>query len=348
MTNTQVQVHTHGTTTLATAGKYCDRNIDVCVEPPRFTNLYDPAGVTVDHKITVSNNVVSRTANSEVNILKIPFHHLPGEPFVLRLRGLSTVRSNLVAVLLGKDGETRVTHFYTSDPGCCTLTYDGYGDAVLTLTGSLVNLEWYTLELNVQYVGQASAETSLTGPIVTVNEAIGDSPRHFSAVIEGTGEDTLSFYVPFEPDLISVTGYDPTVLLEENNAMQLIYDLRSFGLMGGMVLISKVNSSKLAALTSVSAATRYSREENGTVTIQNIKDAAMTSGGIFRTNVMYSVSAVKYTDKTDRQRITEMVQRLTGKGSLTVNRAKVNAAFTDEEWAALIAQKPGWTFAFIG
>ena len=172
--------------------------------------------------------------------------------------------------------------------------------------------------------------------------------KHFTTVIEGDGGDTLSFNVPFEPDLISVTGYDPTVLLEENNAMQLIYDLRAFGIMGGMVLISMVNSSKLAALTSVSALSRYSREADGTVTIRNIKDTGMKTGGIFRPNVMYSVSAVKYTDKTDRQRITAMVERLTGKGSLTVNRAKVNAAFTDEEWAALIATKPDWTFAFIG
>jgi hypothetical protein len=34
-------------------------------------------------------------------------------------------------------------------------------------------------------------------------------------------------------------------------------------------------------------------------------------------------------------------------GSVTLNQAKVNAAFTDEEWAALIAEKPNWTFTFI-
>lgn len=56
---------------------------------------------------------------------------------------------------------------------------------------------------------------------------------------------------------------------------------------------------------------------------------------------------MKYTDKTDKERIAEMVNGLTGSGSLTLNKNKVNAAFTTEEWNALIATKPDWTFAFI-
>ena len=238
MANTQIQIKTNGTTTLATAGKYCDRNIDVNVavpasgttpsgsktittngthdvaqyanavvnvptgitptgsktitengtydvtnyasavvsvttaKPTQFTNRYDPANVTIDYKVSVSSNVVSKAANSEVNILRIPYTHVANEVVKLRMRGICTVRSNFVVVLYGADGETRVNHFFTS---ACTITYDEYGDAVITFpSGSVTTSAWYFIELNFQYDGMSSATTALTGPIVTINEPIGN------------------------------------------------------------------------------------------------------------------------------------------------------------------------------
>lgn len=56
--NTQINITENGTTTLATAGKYCDRNIDVNVEVPApavsYTSLLDGtiSGELVDDKVT--------------------------------------------------------------------------------------------------------------------------------------------------------------------------------------------------------------------------------------------------------------------------------------------------------
>ena len=237
MANTQIQIKTNGTTTLATGGKYCDRNIDVNVNVPasgitptgsknittngthdvtqyanavvnvptgitpsgsknittngthdvtnyasavvnvpgkatQFTNRYDPANVTIDYKVSVSSNTVSKASNSEVNILKISYHHTGGETVKLRMRGISSVRSNLVIVLYAADGTTRVNHFYSNS---CTISYDEYGDSVLTFpSGSVTNSEWYFIEMNFQYDHMQSATTALTGPIVTINEPIGN------------------------------------------------------------------------------------------------------------------------------------------------------------------------------
>lgn len=209
MANTQINITTNGRTTLVTSGKYCDRNIDINVsvpasgitptgsinitengthdvtnyasavvnvstaEPTQFTNRYDPANVTIDYKVSVSSNVVSKASNSEVNILRIPYHHIAKEPFALRMRGLSTVRSNLVIVFYGADGETRVTHVF-SNSSTNTITIDEYGDAVLTLPSSVTDKEWHYTELNFQYTWMSSATTALPGPILTINEPIGN------------------------------------------------------------------------------------------------------------------------------------------------------------------------------
>jgi hypothetical protein len=176
MANTQIHITENGTKTLATAGKYCDRNIDVNVAVPgkatQFTNYYKPEYVTLDYKVQVVSNEVTKIANAEVNLLKIPYHHAPGEVVQLRMRGIGSVRSNLVVVLYAEDGETRVNHFYTSN---CAITYDSYGDAVMTFqAGTVTSMEWHYMELNFQYDFAASGTEALTGPIVTINEPIGN------------------------------------------------------------------------------------------------------------------------------------------------------------------------------
>lgn len=207
--NLQFNIAANGTTTLATAGKYCDRNIDVNVnvpipsgyikptgskiitengthdvtqyasavvnvagKPTQFTNYYKPEYITLDYKVSVSSNVVIKAANNEVNIIKIPYSHKANEIVSLRMRGIGTVRSNLVFVLYAADGETRVNHGYFNN---CILSYDEYGDAVITLPSNvLTTSEWEYIEMNFQYPGLSSASTKLTGPIITINEPIGN------------------------------------------------------------------------------------------------------------------------------------------------------------------------------
>ena len=68
---------------------------------------------------------------------------------------------------------------------------------------------------------------------------------------------------------------------------------------------------------------------------------------VYGAGVPYTMIAVKYVQQTDKERIADFVGRLTGSGSVTLNKAKVNASFTDSQWAALIATKPNWTFSWI-
>lgn len=209
MANTQIDIITNGTTTLATAGKYCDRNIDVNVEvpasgitptgtvtitengthnvanyanavvnvptaqPTQFTNLYDVNNVTVKSNLGSQTNgaAVSMESYNYGNVLKIPYHHVANEPVVLRMRGIGTVRDRFQCVITNAS-DLVVTWIQLN--GANALTYDEHGDACLTLSSVLLTIAWENLYFVFQYPGINSVTAGMTGPIVTINEPIGN------------------------------------------------------------------------------------------------------------------------------------------------------------------------------
>lgn len=177
MANTQINVNANGTTTLATAGKYCDRNIDVNVDvkgkPTQFTNLYDPENVTVKTVANVSSSGITYGADNYVNCIAIPYHHTAGEPVVLRLRGIGTVRDRTGCALLDANKE-RVQHYQITSSNYYTQSYDEHGDAVITFKSGPESYEWEYFLFNFQYIGINSNAVAQTGPIITINEPIGN------------------------------------------------------------------------------------------------------------------------------------------------------------------------------
>lgn len=212
MANTQINISANGTKTLATAGKYCDRNIDVNVnvpvpsgyikpsgsksitsngthdvtqyasavvdvagKPTQFTNLYDPANVMVKKVVNGSSSGITYGDDNYCNVIKVPYHHKKGESVVMRIRGIGTVRDRMGCGLLGEDGTTRVNHYQFSNTNWATISCDEHGDTVVTLSASPVSYEWYWLVFVFQYIGVNSGVTEAkTGPIITINEPIGN------------------------------------------------------------------------------------------------------------------------------------------------------------------------------
>lgn len=177
MANTQINITENGTTTLATAGKYCDRNIDVNVnvkeKPTQFTNLYNPANVVIDKfaYLTGSDGYVVKD-DTETNYIRIPYKHNAGEPVELRMRGIGTVRSRFNYRMYKEDG----TNISWGQLATIPKYYDEYGDVVFAFntSGTHVTGDWDMLEFNFQYDGFNSATEALTGPIITINEPIGN------------------------------------------------------------------------------------------------------------------------------------------------------------------------------
>lgn len=211
MANTQINITANGTKTLATAGKYCDRNIDVNVavpasgitptgtktittngthdvtnyakaavnvqtaQPTQFTNLYDPANVMVKSVVNGSTSGITYGTDNYCNAIKIPYHHKANEPIVLRLRGIGTVRDRMGCGTLQADGETRVNHYQINSTSYFTQSYDDHGDVMITFKGNIISTEWYYFVFGFQYIGiNSGVTTPYTGPIITINEPIGN------------------------------------------------------------------------------------------------------------------------------------------------------------------------------
>ena len=168
--------------------------------------------------------------------------------------------------------------------------------------------------------------------------------KHFTYNFVGDGSGSVSFPVPFEPDAVEIIGMDPIFASRTNSLLLFVCDRRSLGQLSGFVQYARGNGGITNAALSYSALSSRCYWPDGVLTV---KDVAGSTAVTFGTGCAYTAIAVKYTEQTDKERITEFVNGLTGSGTASLQKAKVEAAFTDDEWAALIATKPNWTFTLV-
>ena len=161
--------------------------------------------------------------------------------------------------------------------------------------------------------------------------------RHYKAVVIGDGTNRLPLNLPFQPDLLQVVCTDPRIMSQNGAAMFFNGDFSGIGLAAAVCSVLRNGSLYNFAMTTTTVDTRL---DNGALT--NIKDG--DTDCIFPAGLSYQVVATKMDDRTLAQRYRAFVESLTGSGTAQVCKAKVNQAFTAEEWAALKATKPNWTF----
>ena len=192
------------------------------------------------------------------------------------------------------------------------------------------------------------------------NEGYGDAQaecaaKHFVTTVVGDGSKVLTFNMPFKPDVLSVYCFEPTNLYKQHTIALLVVNFRTFGYIGGLSsayrsilnLMSQPKSTK-SALDSCTI------DENGKVTISNLAGDGVVGAGFFRSGVTYIISAAKCTDKTDKELLNEFVYNLSDVGeTVTLCKERVESVYagasagTNEEWNALIATKPAWTFTVM-
>lgn len=179
------------------------------------------------------------------------------------------------------------------------------------------------------------------------------SQKHYVTTVTGNGMTSIGFHVPFRPDallvFVSEVGMYGNTAMDSGFLAMAQFDPAGFGMIGGRYTCFFSSGEKLTLVTTTSMLSRYSRSDDGTVTLGNLlfNNGSATVPAAFIDGAEYVIVAVKYAEKSDKERITEYIHSLSDSGSTTLNRAKVSAAFTDDEWAALIAEKPDWTFSFI-
>lgn len=145
--------------------------------PTQFTNLYDPVNVVLKkyHNYSSSGGQNISTDNY-VNYVIIPYDHKANEPVAIRVRGISIPVRDRNNFVMYKGRETDVVTWGVLNTAT-TKSVDEYGDVVLAFNNTLafVTNAWKYLILNFQYIGEnGSVSTAKTGPIITINEPIGN------------------------------------------------------------------------------------------------------------------------------------------------------------------------------
>jgi len=166
--------------------------------------------------------------------------------------------------------------------------------------------------------------------------------HHYTAFVTGDGTDSLTVKLPFTPDLVQLICTDPRLIYNNRTVYFLAADINCLGLAAGAFQYVRNGNVYGMTMTSTSVWDRISFQEDGAVTIGGLMDGDTPC--LFTQGLQFQVVATKLTDKTIRQRYEEFVEGLTGSGTAQVCKARVYEVFTAEEWAALIATKPDWTF----
>lgn len=167
--------------------------------------------------------------------------------------------------------------------------------------------------------------------------------KFFTAAFAGDGGTTAKIDIPFEPQIINVWGADPRQYGSGNLAF-FTADLASVTYVIGAAARYYSTALQTAPMPADSVLDKCSWKD-GTLTLSEFGSGSYRFP--FGNGIQYIVSAARYTDLNTEERIREFISSLSGSGTATLSATKVNAAFSDEAWAELIASKPDWTFTLM-
>lgn len=172
--------------------------------------------------------------------------------------------------------------------------------------------------------------------------AVFEQKMHCTTAV-GDGSRVLKFKLPFFPQLLIVAGYFPDGYKEDGCIAQFHADFGSFAyLAGSSSAYTSGGNVATSPMTSSSILNRLSMQEDGSAELYNITGTNTTPEGFFKSGIPYTIVAAKYTELSDKERITEYVASLEGSGEVTLSLIKVNSSFTTDEWSELEATKPNW------
>ena len=178
MANTQIDITQSGTTTLATAGKYCDRNIDVNVnipsaeQPTAFTNVLKHPSTVVSLNVEATQ---TDSSESEVNggivvyidLVSLGFTTHPAD-LTFRWRGMDFAGSG--AVYISTDKVRWVASF-----SLFGATWDEHGDRNFDRQINYPTSNRYLrVNLRVKANAQVITQEDVDHCILTINEPIGN------------------------------------------------------------------------------------------------------------------------------------------------------------------------------
>ena len=181
--------------------------------------------------------------------------------------------------------------------------------------------------------------------------------KHYSAIVVGDGTSVLKIPdVPFKPDFLSICTLDNDIRLAERQMSTVVLNFRPLDQIFGFTYFTtgpKSGTTDLGyfsggMLATIQMDVKASFEADGSVVLKDF----VTGDKLplfFAAGAGYLVQASKVIEKSDKERITDVINRLPDGGAYTITfpKAVKEVAFTSEEWAALIATKPTYTITLF-
>ena len=172
---------------------------------------------------------------------------------------------------------------------------------------------------------------------------------HFHDSFFGNGGKVLTANIPFLPDVLAIYAISPYMEAQGNAVRAFVMDSRACGKRSAILVHVNANKADGAKISS-DAISGFLSYADGVLTV-DISGYGIT--GVWSEDIRYALSAVRFADETVRGLVEEQIRLLPdtvpsgNSGTMTYNQERIDALFTQEEWAALLATKPNWTFSMI-
>ena len=175
MANHKIDITKNGKTTLATAGKYCDRNVEVNVNVPeqqtQFTNLVNDGSTIIKYGYRPVSSGYTATENAVAIAIKVT----PNQEAKVRFRG-----SMYLPFIYPANGNMYCADEVTADGYKSystipkTISLDEHGDWMLTVQNPLK--KYIIFGMGYTYSAYETVKPDAVTPIdiITLNEPIGN------------------------------------------------------------------------------------------------------------------------------------------------------------------------------
>ncbi len=172
--------------------------------------------------------------------------------------------------------------------------------------------------------------------------------RHYTASVLGNDAHTLSFPLPFYPDVISIYSINPYSSTVGQTYKGCVMDLRDVGMNMGAIFCTMSHNNLVAGTISQSTGKQCTSYNDGIFTFGFPKSTYPDM--VWAANVRYTVSAVKYPGENTAELIREQIAMLPDQvpegfsGELVYHKDSILRYYAEYMWQDMIAAKPAWTF----
>ena len=174
--------------------------------------------------------------------------------------------------------------------------------------------------------------------------------QYFKTSFIGSGTNEVSFATPFMPDVVQILALSAYVASKNCTLQSVVLDTRTATKWGCITAFCEINDS--GAITPCVAPIKATSLHNGLFSYENGVFTWKAANQIFTfsPHTRYYVVAARFPNNSAKKIVEEEVSLLPdvvpegSTGRLLYSNARINAIFTTDEWNALKATKPNWTF----